>query len=823
MTPILLYTAIFLTSLSTLTFEITLTRFFSVAQWYHLAFMVVSIALLGIGASGSVLMLFPSLRKASLNKIIPVTTFALSLTALGSYLIANQIPFEMVRLSYDYRQFLYLFLYYLLFSLPFFFGGLTISLALSQIPSKANSIYSADLFGAGSGCLLALLIHALGGVTLCLLAACTLSVIASIVTAVKNSKWLLTAGIFLLLFTAFLFAQKPSWFQLKISPYKDLKVTLRYPEAKHILTCFNTFSQVDVVDSPAVRFAPGLSLKYLKPLPPQLGFTVDGSNLNSITRYQGNKEELMFTSYLPSAFAYYLRKVKSVLILEPQGGLDVLTALYHGTEEIEGTEKNPLLADLISQKFAGFTGGVFQRQDVKLIREEGRVYLSHSPKNYDLIEHSLTSTLGASSGGMFGLVEEYPLSREAFSLYYDHLNPDGYLSFTLYLIPPPRQELRLISTIISMLEDKGVPDPARHFMLIRGWGTCTILVKKGEIAREEILKGDTFLKRCNFDWVYYPGITPEETNIYNLQSEPIYYRMASSLLNRERSNQFTREYLFDISPVVDDRPFFHHYFKAERTRETYLSAGKKWQFLLEGGYFIPLVFFQSLLISIVFILLPLFSSKGKGETGVKSISLLSYFLFIGVGFMFIEIPLIQRFILFLGHPVYAFSICLLSLLISSGAGSLLSGKLVPPENRVIHLFLFFSIGVAAILYTYFLPILFSSLGGLNLVSRQILSCLIIFPLGFILGMPFPLGIRLLGNHSPAQIPWAWCINGCASVVSSVGAMMIALRGGFGLVLNLAALSYLLALCSLLLSSLQKKQLFVRLIKNVQMQGARNPE
>ncbi|MCX5887259.1 MAG: hypothetical protein NT096_15330 [Proteobacteria bacterium] len=780
-----------------------MTRFFSVAQWYHLAFMVVSIALLGIGASGSILMLFPALRKTRLERIIPITTFALSLTALGSYLIANHIPFEMVRLSYDYRQFFYLFFYYLLFSLPFFFGGLTIALALSQIPSKANSIYSADLFGAGSGCLLALLIHALGGVTLCLFTTCTLSVITSIITAVKNSKWLLTAGGSLLLFIVFLFIQKPMWFQLKISPYKDLQVTLRYPEAKHLLTCFNAFSQVDVIESPAVRFAPGLSLKYMKPLPPQLGFTVDGSNLNSITRYQGNKEELIFTSYLPSAFPYYLRKVKSALILEPQGGLDVLTALYHGAEEIEGTEKNPLLADLISQRFAGFTGGVFQRQDVKMIREEGRVYLSRTAKSYDLIESSLTSTLGASSGGMFGLVEEYPLTKEAFSLYYDHLNPDGYLSFTLYLIPPPRQELRLISTIISMLENKRIPDPERHFMLIRSWGICTILVKKGSIGREEILTGSTFLKRCNFDWVYYPGITPEETNIYNLQSEPVYYRMASSLLNRERSNQFIREYLFDVSPVTDDRPFFYHYFKVERTRETYLSAGKKWQFLLEGGYFIPLVFFQSLLISIIFILLPSFLSPRRGETGVKSISLLSYFLFIGVGFMFIEIPLIQRFILFLGHPVYAFSICLLSLLISSGAGSLLSGKLVPPENRVIHLFLFFSIGVVTILYAYFLPILFSSLGGLNLVSRQILSCLVIFPIGFLLGMPFPLGIRLLGNRFPAQIPWAWCINGCASVVSSVGAMMIALRGGFGLVLNLAALFYFFALCSLLLTVCRK--------------------
>jgi hypothetical protein len=822
MASYLLYTAIFLTSLSTLTFEITLTRFFSIAQWYHLAFMVVSIALLGIGASGAVLMLFPSLRKASLNKVIPVTTFALSFTVLGSYLIANQIPFEMVRLSYDYRQFLYLFLYYLLFSLPFFFGGLTIALALSLLPAKANVIYGVDLLGAGSGCLLALLIHSLGGVTLCVLNIATLGIIASILTAMKNSKWQLLIGTVFLFGIVFLSVVNPTWLQLKISPYKDLEVTLRYPEAKHIFTTFNSFSQVDVVDSPAVRFAPGLSLKYMKPIPPQLGFTVDASNLNSITRYQGNKAELMFTSYLPSALPYYLKVVKSVLILEPQGGLDMLTALYHGADAIEGTEKNPLIVDIVSQKFAVFTGGVFQRRNITMLREEGRVYLSRTPKSYDLIESSLTSTLGASSSGMFGLVEEYSLTKEAFSLYYDHLNPHGYISLTVYQIPPPRQELRLISTIISMLREKGITNPEKHFLAIRSWGTCTILVKKEELTKEEILRGNAFLKWCNFDWIYYPGIKAEETNIYNVQSEPVYYRMVSSLLQEETKEKFLKDYLFDINPVTDDRPFFYHYFKAERIRETYLSAGRKWQFLLEGGYFIPLVFFQTLIISIIFIVLPSSLSRSKGERGLGSLPLLSYFLFIGIGFMFIEIPLIQRFILFLGHPVYAFSICLLSLLISSGVGSLFSRKIIPPESRVIHFSLFFLIGIMTILYAYLLPVLFSSLTGLNIVFRQILTCIIIFPLGFLLGMPFPLGIRLLGNRFPSHIPWAWCINGCASVASSVGAMMIALSGGLGLVMKLAALSYLFALCSLFLSSFPKNS-YVRLIKNVQMQGARDPE
>ena len=262
------YAIIFLTSLSTLVLEVTLTRIFSITQWYHLAFMVVSLALLGLGASGSLLMFMPRLRRVGPGKVLPFTTLGLSVTTLAAYLAANHVPFEMVRLSYDYRQFFYLVLYYVLFLFPFLFGGLTVSLVLTNLPRQTGRIYCSDLLGAGCGCLTALIAHALGGVVLCLIVVSSASLIASMLTTCEGRRWPLFTGIAFLAVIAF-FTLQPVYLQPAISPYKDLEVALRYPEARLVLTRFNTFSQLDVVESPAVRFAPGLSLKYMKPLPPR--------------------------------------------------------------------------------------------------------------------------------------------------------------------------------------------------------------------------------------------------------------------------------------------------------------------------------------------------------------------------------------------------------------------------------------------------------------------------------------------------------------------------------------------------------------------------
>lgn len=800
---LLTYGGIFFLSLATLTYQVSLTRIFSVAQWYHFAFMVISIALLGFGASGTFLMVFPSLVKKELKKTLFITTLTFPVISLISYLLINQIPFDPMKIAWDKTQLLYILCYYLLLSLPFFFTGLTISLALTHLHHQVNQIYFADLAGASLGCILALGVFSLGGATGSIGAVVLLGLLSSLCFSLQFTKKLFFLFPLLLAILFLIFIRiETTLFQINISPYKGLMVALRYPSAKLLSTKWNPFSRVDVVESPAARFAPGLSLNYQDSLPPQLGITVDGNNLNAITQYNGELEKLTFLSQLPSALPYYLNKeMEDVLILAPRGGLDILMGLYFGVKNIEGIELNPLIVDAVKYDFKKFSGYLYEQEGVHITIGEIRSYLRKIDKQYDLLQLSITNALGASSTGVYGLVEDYLFTEEAFNQYLDHLKEGGLLAITSYLLPPPRQELRVISLIISVLEKRKIPEPKQRLAVIRTWGTMTIVCKQGNFNYQEIEKLKSFCHERNFDLVYYPGINPEEVNLYNRLKEPLYYQLITRLLEKDSREKLYRDYLFDLTPVTDDRPFFHHFFKWNKLKAVYRSVGGKWQFLIEGAYLVPIIFIQALFLSVLFILIPAFLSSKKGKIrGVdrkQAMRIISYFFWIGMGFMFVEISLIQKFILFLDHPYYAISLVISALLMATGVGSYLSKRLSITKRGKTVKALLLTLCLSIIAYSFILPTLFHLLLPYSLLSRQVFTILMLFPLGILMGIPFPLGIRWISSISSPLIPWAWCVNGCSSVLSSILAVMLALGGGFSLVLSLASCCYALATLFLL--------------------------
>ncbi len=802
MCGLLTYVGIFFISSATLTYEISLTRIFSIAQGYHFAFLVISIGLLGLGASGSFLTVFSSLVKKELTKTLFITTLAFSVISFISYLLINQIPFDPMRISWDKTQLLYILYYYLLLSLPFFFTGLTISLAITHLHNQVNQLYFADVAGASLGCLVALFVFSFGGMTGAIGAVISLGLLSSLCFCLQFKRRLFFLFPLLLVCSFLIFARAESTlFQINISPYKGLMVALRYPSAKLMSTKWNPFSRVDVVESPVVRFAPGLSLNHQDSLPPQLGITVDGDNLNAITHYHGNKDELTFLSRLPSALPYYLKKIDDVLILEPLGGLDVLMGLYFGAGNIDGVELNPLIVYAVNDDFKNFSGNLYEQEGVNITVGEVRSYLRKTEKHYDLLHLSISNTLGASSTGVYGLVEDYLFTEEAFTQYLGHLKDGGFFTITTYLLPPPRQELRIISLLLSVMEKRKVPYPELRLAAIRTWGTLTIVCKKGDFNYEEIAKLKGFCHDRNFDLVYYPGINPEEVNLYNQLKEPLYHLLIMQLVEKGSREKLYRDYLFDLAPVTDDQPFFYHFFKLNKLKEVYWSVEGKWQFLIEGAYLVPVIFIQALFLSFLFIFLPIFlSSKRSAFKAVsrkQKIRIVSYFSLVGTGFMFVEISLIQKFILFLDHPYYAVSLVIAALLMATGVGSYLSRRLSITKSGKAAYFLLLALCLSIIAYSYILPALFHLLLPYNLLTRQCLTLLMLFPLGILMGIPFPLGIRWLSSFSPSLIPWAWCINGCSSVLSSILAVMIALGGGFTLVLSLAACSYGMATISLL--------------------------
>ncbi len=790
----LIYIGIYLLSFSTLLFEISLTRVFSIAQWYHFAFMVVSMALLGYGASGSFLAIFPSIFKKDISSVLSNGAFLFSVSAILSYALANRIAFDPVKIAWDPLQIIYLFIYYLLLSIPFFFSGMTISAAISVFGDRVHRIYFSDLLGAGSGCLSALLIFFMLETPNAIASAAISGILSSALfyaskPAPISSSRAFPYRAFLIIIPLSLIIFSPSCMEINISPYKGLPAALRYPGAERIKTGWDSFSRIDVVKSGAVRFAPGLSLKFQERLPEQIGITIDGGSLNAITRFSGNRDEILFTDYLPSAIPYYLTEPKDVLIFDPRGGLDVLSAIYHKARNIEGIEFYPLIIDTVKNDYGDFSGSIYGRNDISAKIGDARQFIRTSKKRYDIIQISPQDTLAASSTGIYGLTEDYRFTVEAFKDYIGRLDENGILSITIYLLPPPRHELRIISIALKALEDIGIPSPERHLSVIRTWGTITIIIKKGELNNDNIEKIKEFCRERHFDIDYYYGIKREDTNIYNRFKEPLYFDLISKIINGDERNEFFDKYIFDITPATDDRPFFHHFFKWDKIKDTYNIFGGKWQPFLEGGYIIPAVFIQALIASIILIVLPVFFFMRTRDSrlAIHGLRFLSYFFLIGFGFMFAEISMIQIFILFLGHPVYSISTVLFTILISSGIGSRISGK----KNVSRHFkFCLSALCCIIVMYALFLPLLFNAILPAGIIWRQIVSFLILFPLGFLMGMPFPAGIKFLASRSGDRlIPWVWCVNGCSSVVSSVLVILTALSFGFKTALIMSAAAY----------------------------------
>jgi hypothetical protein len=786
--------AIFLISSATLCLEISLTRYFSVSQYYHFAFWVVSIAFMGYGASGSFLTIFKAASSVDRDTFLSSSSLIYSLTILLSFLLCNAIPFDFIKISWDKNQIFLVFLYYFLLCIPFFFAGLTISFAVTRVPTLVNRIYFSDLFGAGAGTLMALFVFLPKGDRGVIISCSFLALCSSFLFSWRRRFSFRFMLILMMAAEIALFLSSPSWLSFRISPYKALPVALKYPQAKHLFTRWNSISRVDILESPAIRYAPGLSLLDDKELPPQVGLSTDGGELSAITGIKDwQHPQLEFLSYLPSSLAYSLTESPYTLIIEPKGGLDVLSSVYFNVSRAKVIESNPLLVKIMQHELAQFSGDLYHRKNIQVVSAYSRAALKKDKDTYDLIVFSLADIFGSAGTGLYGFSENYLYTTDSFAHILNRLSPDGLVSLSLYLLPPPRREARTLATWVAALE-RNKMDPATHIMAIRSWATISFFIKKSPFSGLEIQKLKDFADKCLFDIVYYPGVQTDEVNIHNKLASPLYYNLILQLLSPSERAKLYKNYLFQLKPVTDNRPFFFNFFKLSKLKATYQAMGNKWLPFLQGELLVPLLLLQSIIIAFILILLPIFVfRKGKNKIRGFAPRIFFYFGLIGMAFMFLEITFIQKFILFLGHPLYSVSIIIFSLLFSSGLGSLLSKRILRQNlKRNLKRSLLLCAGLI-VLYLFFLPFLYENFIALNLTSKIILTFLAIFPLGFLMGFPFPTGIRLLDQKEQKLIPWAWATNAFSSVINSIFALMVAFWGGYNLVLILAAGGYLLAL------------------------------
>jgi len=529
-------------------------------------------------------------------------------------------------------------------------------------------------------------------------------------------------------------------------------------------------------------YAPGLSSKYpLKEVPPQVMIFIDADAITAVTEVKKQKGELEFFKYIPSSVAYQLRKRSKVCIIGAGGGFDILTALSAGdAEHVTGVELNGDIVDVVADHVKAFAGDLYGLPNVRLEITEGRSYIRNFQGTFDIIHISLVDTWAAASTGAYSLAENYLYTKEAFIDYIDHLSPDGILTVTRWLLVPPKECLRLAALAITSLEDIGVENPENNIVFVGSGKMAALLLKREAFRQSEVIQIQELCEKYGLEILYAPGI-----NNSNIFSKFIYL---------ENKNLFYDLYPLNIEPPTDDKPFYFHYYTWNKIRLSKLSDLLFSWYKNDVSYLILItVLLQAVIPSALFILAPL-GIAGKTEISKSRLRwrFLLYFGCLGMGFMFIEVTLIQKFILFLGHPVYSLSVVLSSLLIFAGLGSLFISDMNPRSTKRLLTILGILSGVV-LAYSFVLPRLSYIFLGLPLIARFVISVLLLAPLGFLMGMPFPIGVRMASDANPRLVPWAWGVNGCLSVISSVLSVIIAMSFGFSVVLKFAAIVYLFAM------------------------------
>jgi hypothetical protein len=787
-----------LVSAAALAYEVLLMRLFSIIQWHHFAYMIISLALLGYGASGTFIAIAGPTLLRRFERAYWTCLALFGLTAVACALLAQRIPFNAEEVLWDWHQTLHLLAIYLILSLPFFCAASGIALALTRYANNVPRIYAADLLGAGAGSLgIVLLLFTVFPVT----ALQTIGVLGQLAALAAWRELRMTERrwpILVLLGVIMLIILPPSWLELHISPYKGLPQTLRIGGTRIVAERSSPLGLLSVVESRRIplRDAPGLSLYADTPIPEQLGLFTDADNMIAINR-DPDRQPLHYLDWQTSALPYYLAQPEQVLVLGAGSGAEVQQALNHAASRIDAVELNPQVIGLVRDDYAAYTGQLYRRPGVNVHIADARGYIRERRQRYDLIQISLLDAFGASSAGLYSLNENYLYTVEALKDYLRRLKSGGYLAISRWIKLPPRDTLKLYATALRALRDDGVREPQRQLVLIRSWQTGTLLIKNGEFGANEIQALRAFCRTRAFDVAWYPGMTEAEANQFNVLDQPYFFRAAVAL-NGTGYKDFIARYKFNITPATDDRPYFFHFFKWEVLPEILALRGRGGLPLLESGYLVMVAtLLQAAVFSAVFILLPLTLWRWEGPPQAPRIRrgrIALYFISIGLAFLFIEIAFIQKFILFLDHPLYAVATVLTAFLVFAGLGSAAVTRLRTPAARSDRLARLAVSGILALglAYTFVLDSYFDCLMMLPLAARVLLGIVLIAPLAFCMGMPFPLGLERVGAGMPGFIPWAWGINGCASVVSAVMASLLAIQFGFTVVIISALLLYIAA-------------------------------
>jgi len=793
-TPAAPLAAIGLLSAATLTYEILLTRIFAIVHWHHLVAIAISLALLGYGVSGTFLALTSERLKRHFAAAFIANAALFGLSALACTTLAQRLTFDPQALIWDSGQLAHLAAAFLILALPFFAAANCIGLALWHFKTQIPRIYGLDLIGAGFGAFAVLItltfVHPADA--LFAVFVCAMLVAVSAAWSLRWHARKVAAGALLLTGVVATLA-RPA---VAPAEYKDLAQAMAVYGAELDAELSGVAGTIHLIrnEAVAVRYAPGLSLQASALPPPQLSVFVDGDAAGTLGDYRAGEDATAYFSELVSALPYALRRPSRVAILNAATGERAQQALALGAASVTAVESNPQLHALACGRHAELGGALCDPARVRWQIEAPRAFIAGRIAPFDLI--SLVTE--ADPAGLDALSIDFDLTEEAFRAYLGHLAPRGVLAIEAPTRVPPRLSMRLLDTARAALHDDGVAAPALHIAMIRGWQRFVLLVSRSPLTVQEEDAIRDFCRTRGFDLIWLPHIRPDEPNRYQQLNEPQFFLQAASILGPGTGSELASGLpgsRFRLEAATDNRPFPGLSTTWRDLWATLTHGDRRELAQLDAGLFIGVATLAVVSVaSVVLIALPLAwvqrGPSGRLRAGTR-LRTLGYFGLLGIAFLFLEMAWIQRLQLFLGHPVYATTAVLAAFLIFAGLGSLWSQRRIDSGGGRRLVLAVIAIALFSLLYLWFLPGWLDRLAGLSIVARIAVVLLFLAPLAFAMGIPFPTGLRHLGGSSPQLIPWAWGINGCASVISAAAAPLLAIQIGLDGLITVAFIAYLM--------------------------------
>lgn len=765
-----LYTGLFLVTLATVMYEIVLTRIFSVTMWYHFAFVAISVAMFGMTVGALIVYLRPARFPAErLSRQLGASALLFGLTVVASFLTHVAIPFTVHATLVALWSVM---LTYVAIAVPFVFSGISVCLVLTRFPRELDRLYATDLVGAATGCLLVILvIDRTDGPTAVVAIGALAALGAACFLTPADGRGLRGAALGVVTLLA-LFVAVNSVLITRQAPLIRLVWVKGGQEQLPLFEQWNSFSRLTVQGNPDRPIPPlgwGLSPTYpwdrrIR----QLTLWMDASASSWLTAFDGNVESLEHLRYDVINLPHHLRHDARVLVIGTGGGRDVLSALLFRQKSVVGVEINGDIIDLVNREFGAFTGHLDRNPAVTFVNDEARSYLARQDERFDIVQISLIDTWAATGAGAFVLSEHSLYTTEAWRLFLDRLTPRGVLAVSRWYVKGrPDEAYRLVSLATAALTARGVRTPRDHILMLRqaADGVATILVSPMPFAAEDVDLVERLSRQLQFPVVLTPRAAGDET-------------FAALASGRDVSALYAA-FPVNITAPTDDSPFFFH---TLRLRDLLRGAWRGYDpagnpINTNAVWVLGMLLVTVLVLTTLCVVVPLWLTTDRAALRGAG-PLFVYFAAIGLGFMLVEISQMQRLIIFLGHPTYGLSVVLFAMLLSSGIGSLLSGAMGGAGRRA-GAPLAALVGVLAV-FGVATPLAIHAFEAATTPGRIAVAIVILFPIGLLMGMAFPLGMRLASAGAPALTPWLWGVNGATSVCASVLAVAIALNAGIAI-------------------------------------------